>query len=238
MPIDLRALQAEISDAIGQQISGNITPVMTVVSELSEHKNLNRFIAHLLSDSSWLQRVAGLSYYHANNFAKIVLLANQDRDWKLRLHLWRPQSGPTSDKPEDIHSHRWDFSTALITGEYLTTEFRPGPGVEHYRYEYRSPGSGESFTMSPRGQAELTPVLQARLPAGTVYHISRDVLHRVSGTSHQMTATLMIQGPALSNSTDVYSTSPIVNNAKREIALERIDIPALISELDQFRACL
>jgi hypothetical protein len=238
MPIDLRALQTKISDAIGQQIRGNIAPVMAVVSELSEHKNLNRFIAHLLADSLWLQRVAGHSYYHANDFAKIVLLANQDRDWKLRLHLWRPQSGHTSEKPEDIHSHRWDFSTALISGEYLTTEFRPGSGLEYYRYEYRPPGSGESFTMSPRGQAELTPVLQARLPAGTVYHISHDVLHRVSCTSHQMTATLMIQGPALSNSTNVYSTFPIVSNVKSEIALERIGIPALITELDQFRACL
>jgi hypothetical protein len=236
MTSEPETLRRELSNVIGRQLAGDIQPVLAAIGELSSHENMELLIDRVLIDELWLRDVAGRSYYHANNFVKIVLLAGRDLDWKLRLHLWwPPPEEEAPGKPEDIHSHRWDFTTGLVIGDYVTTEFRVGSGRRHYRYEYGAIGEGSAFTMKPRDHALLTPVFEARLPAGTVYHISHEVLHRVSNSCPQVTATLMIQGPVLCASTEVYSTTPVASDPDGQVRVERIDVPTLTKELCRFR---
>jgi len=230
-------LSSALGAAIAQQAKGDIQPAFKIVSELAGRDNLTCILQQLVADPLWLQQVADRSYYHPNNFVKIVLLQGAQPDWKLRLHVWWP-AADTDPKAEDIHSHRWDFTTAIVTGEYQATEFTTGPGLEHYHYEYQLAGDLRSFRMKLLGKASLAPVFQARLPTGTVYHISHKVLHRVSSARSSLTATLMMQGPPRRTCTDVFSANQVGHQPESEIPLRRLEAPTLRSQLMKFQECL
>jgi hypothetical protein len=209
------------------------------LSELSSREVFSKLLDSLASDDRWLVEVDSRSYFHANNFAKIVLLSGAEANWKLRLHIWWPQPDKPPGEPEDIHSHRWDFTTSLLAGEYLATEYAVVPnGLEHYQYEYTPAGASSSFKLKSCGQASLVPVFEARLPQGTVYHITHELLHRVSSTSQSVTATLMIQGPALSKTTKVFATAPLVKDQEEDVPLKRMGVASLEQQLDRLRASL
>ncbi|MGW3068844.1 hypothetical protein ACWDA8_36585, partial [Streptomyces sp. NPDC001130] len=91
----------------------------SVVRQLAEPKELRSLISQIISDDAALADIAARSYYHANNFLKLVLMAGDKNPWRLRLHVWHPQPNASGTITEDIHSHRWDFTTALVVGEYF-----------------------------------------------------------------------------------------------------------------------
>lgn len=231
-------IRSKFSEALSRQAVGDAQPVIALLSDLAGHRSLASVISRMLSDQEWIEEIASRSYFHANGFLKIVLLTGGKEDWKLRLHLWAAQPEATLDGLEDIHSHRWDFTTALILGEYLATEYRVGPGDEYFHYEYGAVGGGQSFSMRELGMGRLSPVFQARLPAGAIYHISSELLHRVSRISREMTATLMVQGPAARRSTDVYRISRVSDQATNTIPVQRLTVDRLRAELSHLCSCL
>jgi hypothetical protein len=233
-----QAIRSKFSEALGRQVAGDVRPVIAALGDLADHRNLAPFVSLLLSDRQWLEEIASRSYLHANDFLKIVLMTGGPEDWKLRLHLWTPQPQEALRGLEDIHSHRWDFTTALVLGEYLATEYRLGSGDEHYHYEYGVVDETNSFSMRELGMDRLSAVFHARLPAGAIYHISSQLLHRVSRVSPEMTATLMVQGPAVRRSTDVYRICRVSDQVTNSIPVQRLTVDRLRAELSHFHSCL
>lgn len=232
------ALRAALSESVERQLAGDTKMVVDAVRDISGPAQLSALILAILADESWLSEIADRSYYHPNNFVKLVLLTGSDPEWKLRLHVWWPRQAAAVAKPEDIHSHRWDFTTALVKGSYVASEFRRGAGTPYYRYEYQTPGHEDSFFMEPRGRDSLSQVFQAWLPAGTVYHISHNVLHRIVSDPGQLTSSVMIQGPVMRDSTDVFTSARIASEPGSRVRIERISLVALREELAHFRVCL
>nr|ADN26243.1 hypothetical protein [Streptomyces coeruleorubidus]ADN65340.1 hypothetical protein [Streptomyces coeruleorubidus] len=206
----------------------------SVVRHLAEPKELRSLIGQIISDDTALADIAARSYYHANNFLKVVLLAGDKNPWRLRLHMWHPQPNASGTITEDIHSHRWDFTTALVVGEYFAQEFKIGPGTEYYHFKYLPIGQGKTFSLEAQGKEQLSSVFEALLPAGTVYHINHEVLHCISRSAGKAAASLVLQPPAVEDFTNVYRTSPVGEQTKTEIEVQRPSVAQLREELEHF----
>jgi hypothetical protein len=224
----------------------------SVVRRLAEPAELRSLIGQITCDDSVLANIAARSYYHANNFLKVVLLGGDKNPWKLRLHMWHPQPSHTVGQSpadyrilatlptapgtitEDIHSHRWDFTTALLAGQYFAQEFRIGSGREYYHFKYLPIGQGKTFSLEAQGKEQLSTVFEAVLPAGTVYYIDHEILHCISRFAGKAAASLVLQQPAVTEFTNVYRTSPAGEQAKTEIEVQRPSIAQLREELTQF----
>ncbi|MFI9328711.1 hypothetical protein ACIGZJ_14330 [Kitasatospora sp. NPDC052868] len=206
----------------------------SVVRRLSEPGELRALIGRIIADEAALADMAARSYYHANNFLKVVLLAGDKNPWKLRLHLWHPQPDASGTITEDIHSHRWDFTTALVVGEYFAQEFKIGPGTDYHHYRYLPIGQGKTFSLEAQGKEQLYAAFEAVLPAGTIYHINHEVLHCISRSAGKAAASLVLQQPAVEDFTNVYRTSPVGAQAKTEIEVQRPTVGQLRDELTLF----
>ncbi|MFE7778459.1 hypothetical protein ACFU5O_32165 [Streptomyces sp. NPDC057445] len=206
----------------------------SVVRQLSEPGELRSLIGQIVSDDDALAEIAARSYYHANNFLKLVLIAGEENPWKVRLHMWHPQPDAPGLITEDIHSHRWDFTTALVVGEYLAQEYRVGPGEEYYHFKYLPVGQGRNFSLEAQGREQLSCVFEAVLPAGTVYHIDHKVLHCISRSAGKAAASLVLQQPAVEDFTNVYRASSGGEQTRTEVEVQRPSVDQLRAELRHF----
>lgn len=226
-------LDAVVDSGSGTTFQGS----ESLVRLLAGPRELRSLIDQITSDDDVLADIAARSYYHANNFLKVVLLAGDRHPWKLRLHMWHPKPDATGTITEDVHSHRWNFTTALVVGEYFAQEFRIGPGPEYFHFKYLPIGKGKTFSLEAQGKERLSTVFEAVLPAGTVYHIDHEVLHCISRSAGKAAASLVLQQPAVTEFTNVYRTSP-VGEAKTEIEVQRPSIAQLRDELTGFLSWL
>jgi hypothetical protein len=80
--------------------------------ELAEPRRRAGMIGELLEDGERLLRLAERSSQHPNGFSKLVLMGDEYDTFKVRLHLWWPDSvGPggdddTRNEVEHVHNHR------------------------------------------------------------------------------------------------------------------------------------
>ncbi|MFF7984793.1 hypothetical protein ACFZDK_37730 [Streptomyces sp. NPDC007901] len=234
----LQDIKDELELVVGSGDGSTFQGSESVVRQLSEPGELRSLIGQIISDDAALADVAARSYYHANNFLKVVLLAGDKNPWKLRLHVWHPQPNASGIITEDIHSHRWDFTTALVIGEYFAQEFKIGPGVEYCHFKYRPIGQGNTFSLEEQGKEQLYAAFEAVMPAGTVYHINHEILHCISRSAGKAAASLVLQQPAAEEFTNVYRTSPVGDQAVTEIEVERPSVVQLREELTTFLSWL
>ncbi|MGQ4464663.1 hypothetical protein ACN6LC_003770 [Streptomyces violaceoruber] len=224
-----------------------------LVRSLARHDEMRSLIDHIVSDDVQLAEIAARSYYHANSFLKLVLAVGSENTWKLRLHVWHPQAEEDREPREDIHSHRWDFTTALLLGEYNAREYMIAPGGEEYHhYKYTPVRADQFFALESMGTDQLAQVFESNLQAGTVYHLDHRVLHSIARSYDGPTATVVLQGPTVRNSTNVYRTTPvgeesggrelgkrrgreIQKGGGKEIYVERPSVEQLRAELIQLR---
>ncbi|KAB1943862.1 hypothetical protein F8271_09555 [Micromonospora sp. ALFpr18c] len=205
-----------------------------VVRSLAKHDEMRYLIDQTLSDDGQLAEIAARSYYHANSFLKLVLAVGDENAWKLRLHVWHPQS--ESDRPprEDIHSHRWDFTTALLLGEYNAREYMIAPGEEYHHYKYTPVRADQFFSLEPMGTGQLAQMCESIVPAGTIYHLDHRVLHSIARSHDGPTATLVLQGPTVRDSTNVYRTTPVSEKGGvGQVYVARPSVQQLRAELTQ-----
>jgi hypothetical protein len=226
-----------------------------VVRSLARHDEMRSLIDHIVSDDVQLAEIAARSYYHANSFLKLVLAVGSENAWKLRLHVWHPQSEADRPPREDIHSHRWDFTTALLLGEYNAREYMIAPGDEYHHYRYTPVRADQFFSLESMGTDQLAQVFESNLQAGTVYHLDHRVLHSIARSHDGPTATVVLQGPTVRSSTNVYRTTPVGETGGnreiekggdreiekaggKEIYVERPSVEQLRAELIQLRGWL
>jgi hypothetical protein len=231
--LTLHQIGQSIESSLADLGSSNTPDSTAVLSELSQPDAVREMIQRIILDESALTEIASRSYYHANDFLKVVLASGATHAWRLRLHMWHPkESGEPTH--EDIHSHRWDFTTALLCGRYTAREYRLGAGDEYYQYKYSPVADGKTFSLLPMGKAHLFNAFEADLPAGTTYRINHEVLHNISQPSDRPVASLLIQQPAVEDHTMVYRTEPANDQAEPlEVEVQRPSPSQLRTEFEQ-----
>jgi hypothetical protein len=150
----------------------------------------------VLEDDDCASEVAARSYWHGNGFCKIVLA--ERGGMKLRLHVW--EAGRAAE--ENIHDHRWEFSSMVLSGRLVSATYREAPGGEPYRAHRYEGGRAGAYTLTEPEDVSLVCVGVQSLDAGSSYWMHSDELHAISRVSADvLTSTLVLTGPPRRGST-------------------------------------
>ncbi|MFF7977145.1 hypothetical protein [Streptomyces sp. NPDC007905] len=177
------------------------------IREIGTMQGFRSLLATILRDGPFLSEVAAASYAHSNGFDKIVLAAGPANEYKLRLHMWRPDREPHS---EHIHNHRWKFGSVVLAGEMQMEFFELASGgrrLERYRYS-RALGPGR-FSTRRLGSVEVQPTYAGTVGAGASYWLRNNVFHRINVARDGLVATLVLQAAALSPDCELLTSDPL-----------------------------
>ncbi len=159
----------------------------------------------LSRDEDAVRSIARRSYWHPNGFAKLVLHASAEPEFRIRLHVW-----PASDKPSrgesNPHSHRWDFASTVLVGEGMhMVEYEESVerGRPHRRYRYGTDPANPAALVAD-GAARLKITRPQHVWHGDVYTCDTSIVHTVQPIGAGLTATVVVQGPRRTPTTVVY----------------------------------
>lgn len=160
-----------------------------------------------------LREISARAYWHANGFAKFTLVtAAPAGPLRIRLHVWlADEDGNQPGGDQNVHGHRWNFGSVVIAGpglhidEYVSGT---GGGERYDAYAYRPTGSAAKGTadseLAPAGSALLEHSVSYQIGLRDTYACDVDKLHTVRPAPGPLTATLVMQGPALLAAAPVY----------------------------------
>jgi hypothetical protein len=206
---NLGELEAHLNEVFSRD-GAAVADARSILESLKGRQQLCALLKSLLGDERRLEAVAARSYSHSNNFDKFVLSDAKSPAYKVRLHIWWPDDKPV--KVEHVHNHAWDFTTAIVTGGYMTQIFqRRDDGAEWHEYRYQLPknSSEDTYWLEYLGTARLDCALDLFCAEGSTYTISRETWHRVINTQGALTSTILIQGAVVKDGSDVFDVRPI-----------------------------
>jgi hypothetical protein len=210
-------LDLDITEYVRGYVAGAEEGLVDALSMIASPDNFRSLLAQIISDRVQLAEVAGRSFWHPNGFAKMVLLSRPL--YKIRLHIWPNNPGSRVGTQENIHNHRWDFSTVLLAGGYCHQEFRPAVNGENFHaYVYHSAGNSGFYSLDPVGTQALRCVFNVHLSQGSRYTISSEVLHRVVPDPGQPTVSLILEGPHQLSSVQVFAREEVRQAASTSLA--------------------
>lgn len=172
------ATNHEANTLLSQQLEEDFSP-----------EKLKELLKALLKDKQTLAQVAARSYQHGNGFFKVVLLNN---GYKLRLHVWF--AGESCE--ENIHDHRWSFSSLILAGELKSEIWKDDRlGQQFQEFEYHAASNSYAPTKKFIGQNHLSLLHTNVNRTGESYVMPKGKLHRIINPGHQLVATMMCSAP-------------------------------------------
>lgn len=189
-----------------------------LLSKVCHPVNFNGLLSEVLERPEELETMAEKSYRHANGFSKLVLSSSATHS--LRLHIYWDDG--RDNYHEDVHNHRWDFSSCTLKGALKQEFFKTQPSttiattaarvekLRHYLYEPLAAGDKGCAEKGPRfrtvyiGEEFIQKKGELTTPAGYGYRLRREELHRVCYGS-EMTITVVLYTAPYSQTCDLYS---------------------------------
>jgi len=183
-----------MSEAAVQPHVIDVPPVEATVRAIAHPKNILTFLRSYLISPTHLKEATGDSYHH-DLFDKSVLLTGKKTPWKLRMHVFLPETFTVAQ--EEIHSHRNHFVSSCLYGglsqelweephhlpQDLTPEAQP-PITTLYKYIYdptvTSDGTTRVFNVNYIGKVSLARVQEQAVMKGQTYYMHPSVLHSVN----------------------------------------------------------
>jgi len=165
---------------------------------------LRAYMVHHFSNSC----PRGNSHAHPNGFDKLSLYRSK-LGFCVRLHVWRSDTRHV----EQIHSHRWDFSSVVLCGALVAMNYRISRADEHGGERYYAVRLGDMQEHGKRatnaGHVTLIHTNQARLGAMDSHSLRFSEPHRVRKEVVALTATLVVTAPACSANSISYRAEPM-----------------------------
>lgn len=165
------------------------------------------WLEHVMADGPRLHAMAMRSSRHALGFDRIELERIPARDWVLRLHFWWGRPLAPDSGAHDVHNHGRPLAIGLLCGSYRheTWDIVPGRGaLRHYRYSVDD--MTLQTTLQHLGRAAVRLNTTAVLTSGECYSLAPRTLHRVFPVEGRLTASLVLQGPLATTSSDILTT--------------------------------
>lgn len=180
----------------GREASPSATEFLLSIADPPTVRDL---IDEIRREDELAEEIAAESYPHLLGFDKYVLASC--RHGHLRMHVWWPAQSRTS---EDIHDHRFAFSSVVVTGRLRTELYEQHPdGEPLIRFdEHSRPGAHEWMfrRASPTG---LRCAFEADLPPGSTYSQAAEIPHRVRA-GNGLAVTIILQGRLVRSVSSVY----------------------------------
>jgi hypothetical protein len=173
-----------------------------------------------------------IGWRHPNGFLKIVVRSDETLDPKVRLHIWNG----ADVHGVDIHNHFWSFSSLILCGFLVNETFRQtvDPDVALRTVQYRlNRREGGNHLLESQGVSGVALVSRNKMGPGDVYGLNFRQLHRVIPDGRGITATMVLQGPAMTDDNTIlrsianattpgYVSVERLNRAELTLALERL----------------
>jgi hypothetical protein len=189
----------------------SLAQLRTKLREFNHPTALEQLFDSIRNDQEWMKDIVERSYSHEIGFDKLVLVSMQDPERKLRLHIWDEETIPQQATDADIHNHRWNFCSTILTGTMQFEILERESGQEVYEYEYTPVGESSEYSLNSLGKSELHQKFAGSFQAGVDYEITHDIIHRTYVEKDEMTASLMFQGPQCKPKTNVFNEQKIEN---------------------------
>jgi hypothetical protein len=207
------------------------------LARLLEQSSPTGLIHALMDNEESLEKAAYASYRHANGFDKFVL-ASSPGGPSVKMDVWWPED---TRGQEDVHNHRYSFSSRLLTGELSIEHYElrdDGMPMNHFDIEIVS---RRTDRLNDRGQERVEKRFEASIPAGTTYWLHHQQLHRVVAAPGVLSATLVCQDANARDTSDIFrpvgSARPERRyNAPFEPAELKDRLNRLLSELEHPRS--
>lgn len=177
-------------------------------------EGLRDLLGAIVHDPGRAEAVAARSYWHANDFAKLVLHDNDDPPFHLRLHVWPGEgehpTAPRSVGYSNIHSHRWEFASVILAGALHAELFEEVDVLEPKsfacdKFEYRSAEEpAAAAALESAGQCALRSTGATSYAVGDIHCCDVETVHSAEPVDRALTATIFVQGPTRTHSALVY----------------------------------
>lgn len=133
-------------------------------------------------DYDWLRANHRTVHYFGLGFIQLKL------DARTRMHFYTPELPPVVPD-EDVHNHRYDFTSEVLKGVLEQHLYQVVAGDTHVRcQETCKAGVAAGVPPAPCG---LEALCFQVLPAGSVYQIRHQAFHRVA--AHEPTVTRLVR---------------------------------------------
>lgn len=183
---------------------------------LREFVSSGQFLTFLelhTANKSFLKAAATRSYTHYNGFDKIVIVPKNNKNlFELRLHVW--WESRSTRYAENIHDHKWDFSSVILKGGYDYEIFELGKagekGEKMAEFLFTTREGKQEYSTPFQGQKLLVCTTRGSIQQGDSYFLRHDVLHRISSERSQTTMTLVVQGPEVKRSARIFADERIL----------------------------
>ena len=236
----LAELKRRVAEQVDAYSRGDPDALVEALTDIAHPQQFRAVITTFLDSRTLIQDIADQSYLHNNGFLKLTLASAPE--YQVRLHVWDTREDGLPYFPESIHSHTADFASAILTGGYRHEVFKESPiGDEYFWYRFRGARGARSFSLAYVAPACLKRISDGYLPAGTIYSLTSDVLHRVIPRPNCLTASLVLKGPTASPEAEVYAEEllapgdaipvlPLPSNSFVKYANQLLTIPDLLHE--------
>jgi hypothetical protein len=156
--------------------------------------------------SPFTENILATARLHTNGFLKLTLPGSGHRDMNLRLHIWNGEDVPDASET-DAHNHRWSFASRVLTGSLvhfrlLAESIRDGE-YRHYRHTFNGVTPEPSLTYA--GDSNLYIITKENILLNSVYHVSSEIVHRVSAAPGIDSATLVLEQTPRRLTTNIYA---------------------------------
>lgn len=179
---------------------------ISLLNDISREDCLIDILEDIFKSSSLLELIASRSYDHSNGFYKIVLYSSEK--CKLRLHIWYPSK--INSATENVHYHRWRFTSKILIGEYEVFDYELNSEGTPMNSYYYFPRSGKDEYSLVRVGIDNVTLVNTRILTRNSFLVSLPKeLHRVIPNRNIYTASLLIQGPDELGHSMVYNESSI-----------------------------
>ena len=205
----------------------------SILRELVQSELVQLALDEVESSSSLLDNLSKNSYWHSTGIFKLVLWKPQGNTPEVRLHIWSERSRTFSATHVDsIHNHRWDFASKILSGtfrkELFTTEDVGLNDHQHFRFE--SQGRGQPNKVTHIANVSVNTSFDTTIECGGQYYLNSRILHRLTPTTKDLSATLFVCSPNLFTYSDVLFSPDSRKQNSEPPAAPKLD-PALIVRL-------
>lgn len=186
-----------------------------LATRLEEH--LSNFINDLQEKriEKVAARLLARSYWHPNGFLKIPVARDADGGF-FRLHYW-PSNSSGGAKPEDIHSHRWNYFSKVLKGSMEVKYFEERNTKDGIYSKYScSPNQKGSYRMDLCGKVALDTIKTTALRAGDIHFGRTNTIHSTMVLGADCVITAFFQTCSTSSRSYVYRKGWAFSTAHEE----------------------
>lgn len=198
------------------------------MENLLKISNLTLFLKNIVNNCEILKLISSQSFNHYNGFFKIILFRGKSKIF--RIHIW-DSINYTLNYKENIHNHRWDFMSILLSGECIHELYRYSEfGEVYYEYEYNPKNKKSDTNLRFLGINKLEKIKSEIIVSPNKYLIDSDDLHRV--TTKKYTASFVVTSSLKKQVTNVFNEDKInLNSTYSKKVLDYLMLKKLFEKL-------